>query len=194
MVFLSRHCSGKGPHLVLRKESHGFSRVAAGSLGFLSSCDGDLRDLLTLPPRIQVSFRDSRGTSELLLSCCQRRGPCLEFSRSTQCSCPVVMGIWGFLSRFSKTVRPRLVSGHESLHSSRVIKGVSDFLSSSGGESGLLQEDQQGSQASHHVVRGSSVMHWSRCTGIRTYLELRGNSVSFLLAAGTAGFQSRFNT
>ena len=44
--FLLRHCSGKGPHLALRGELRGFSRVVAGSLGFLLSCDGDLRDPL----------------------------------------------------------------------------------------------------------------------------------------------------
>ena len=58
---------------------------------------------------------------------------------------------------------------------------VSGLLSSSGGEFGLLHEDQQGSQASHHVVKGSLVFYWSRCRGFRTYLELRGNSVSFSL-------------
>ena len=70
---------------------------------------------------------------------------------------------------------------------------VSGLLSSSGGEFGLLQEDQHGSQASHHVVRVSSVFHWSPCRGFRTYLELRGNSVSFFFAAESVGFHSRFN-
>ena len=37
------------------------------------------------------------------------------------------------------------------------------------------------------------MFHWSHCRGIRTYLELRGNLVSFLLAAGAAGIKSRFN-
>ena len=191
LVFLSRHYSGKGPHLALRGKSPVFSRVAAGSLGFLSSCKRDLMDLLVLPTRSQVSFLVARGMSGFLSNHHREIGLCLEFCWSTQCSCPVVMGIWGFLSRFSKAVRPRLVSGHESLHSSRVIKGVSGFLLSSGGESGLLQEDQQGSQASHHVVRGSSVFLWSCCRGLRTYLELSGNSVSFSPVAGSSGFHSR---
>ena len=82
---------------------------------------------------------------------------------------------------------------HGTWLSSRVVKVVAGLLSCSDGESGLSQEDQQGSQASHHVVRGSSVSHWSRCRGIRTYLKLRGNSVPFLLAAGASGFHSRFN-
>ena len=112
LVFLYRHCSGKGPHLTLRGKSPGFTGVAAGCLGFLSSCDGDLTDLLVLPPRSQVSFCVVRGKSGFLFSCRQGIGPCLEFCWSTQCSCPAVTGISGFLSRFNKGVRPRLVSGH----------------------------------------------------------------------------------
>ena len=46
MGFLSSCCSRKGPHLTLRGESLGFSRVVAVNLEFLSSYDGDLRDLL----------------------------------------------------------------------------------------------------------------------------------------------------
>ena len=42
-------------------------------------------------------------------------------------------------------------------------------------------------------MRGSSVFHWSRSRGIRTYLELRGNLVSFFLAAESVGFHLRFN-
>ena len=79
--FLSRHCSGKGPHLTLRGESHGFSRVGAGSLGFFLSCDGDLRYPLVLPPRNLVSFRVARGSSGFLSSGCRRKGPCLEVSQ-----------------------------------------------------------------------------------------------------------------
>ena len=190
MGFLSRHCSGKGPHLAVRGKSPAFSQVAAGSLAFLSICDGDLMDLIVFPRRSQVSFRVARGTSGFLSSSRRGIGPCLEFCWSTQCSCPAATGISGFLSRFNKGVRPRLVSGHGTLLSPRVVKGVSGLLSCSGGESGLLQEDQRGSQASHHVVRGSSVFNWSHCRGIRTYLELSGNSVSFP-AAGSAGFHSR---
>ena len=47
--FVSRSRSGKGPHLTLSGESHGFSRVAAGNLGFLLSYNGDLKDSLVLP-------------------------------------------------------------------------------------------------------------------------------------------------
>ena len=38
---LCMQCRGIGPHLVTRGKSHGFSRVAAGTLGIFSSYDGD---------------------------------------------------------------------------------------------------------------------------------------------------------
>ena len=38
---LCMQCRGFGPHLVARGKSHGFSRVAAGTWGIFSSCDGD---------------------------------------------------------------------------------------------------------------------------------------------------------
>ena len=61
--FLSRRCRGKGPHLVLRAESPGLSRVAAGNLVFLSSYDRDLRGPLMLPQKVQ-SPCDLRGASQ----------------------------------------------------------------------------------------------------------------------------------
>jgi len=61
--FQSRHCSRKGPHLALRGESPGFSRVVAGKLGFLSSSDRDLRDPLVFPVKSQASIRVARGFS-----------------------------------------------------------------------------------------------------------------------------------
>ena len=97
------------------------------------------------------------------------------------------------IPRLNKGVRPRLVLKHGTLHSSRIVKGMSGLQSSSGGEFGVFQENRQGRQASHSVVSGYLVFRWSRCRGIRTYLELRGNSASFLLGAGSTGFHSRFN-
>ena len=40
MGFLSRHHSGKGPHLAFRGESPGFSQVEAGIMGFLRVMTG----------------------------------------------------------------------------------------------------------------------------------------------------------
>ena len=78
--FLSRcHCR-KGPHLMLRGESPGFSRVAARNFGFLSSNDGDLRDPLVLPQESPVSMRVVKGFSGFFSSWCRGRGPHLEFT------------------------------------------------------------------------------------------------------------------
>ena len=49
-------------------ESRGFSRISGGSLGFLSSYDGELRKPLMLPRGSPVSFRVARGSSGLLSS------------------------------------------------------------------------------------------------------------------------------
>ena len=54
--FLSRRHSRKRPHLALRGESPGFSRVTAVNLGFFSSYDGDIRDLLMQPQESSVSM------------------------------------------------------------------------------------------------------------------------------------------
>ena len=48
----------------------GRGRVLVG-VGFLSSCNGDLRDRLVLPQRSQVSFRVARGVSGFLSSHCR---------------------------------------------------------------------------------------------------------------------------
>ena len=49
---------------------------------------------------------------------------------------------------------PHLLLRHGNPLSSRIVKVVSHFLSSSGGELGLFLDVQQGSQTSIHVVRG----------------------------------------
>ena len=71
----TRNCSqslqGKGHHLVLKGASLGFSRVVVVSLGFLLSCDRDLREALILPQGSQVSFQVVKGSAELLLSHCR---------------------------------------------------------------------------------------------------------------------------
>ena len=54
--FLSRHHSGKEPHLVLSGESPGFPRVAGANLGFLSRYDGNFRDSLLWPEESPVSM------------------------------------------------------------------------------------------------------------------------------------------
>ena len=129
MGYLSRCCSGKGPHLTLRGESCGFPRGLAGTLGFLSSCDGDLRDLLVLPQERQVSIWVVRGLSGFLSSRCRSIGPHLSLRLEPQGSSPVLTWISGFLWSFNRGVRPCLVWRHGTLLPSRGVKGVSGFLS-----------------------------------------------------------------
>ena len=98
--FLSRHHSEKGPHLTLRGESSGFSRVTAGKLGFLSSNDGDLRDPLMWPQESPVSLRVATGLSGFLSSRCQVLGPHLELRLEPQGSSLVLTWISAFLWSF----------------------------------------------------------------------------------------------
>ena len=171
--FFSCCCRKLGVPLEVRRGPQGPAHFASKNSGLFPRFERDIRIALELLPEKRAVSRVQSVNSAFLSS----------GDRDLRFPLKVQLG-----------VRPRLVSRHGTRLSSRVVKGFSGLLLSSGRKSRFFQEDQQGCQASHHVVRGSSVMHWSRCTGIRTYLELRGNSVSFLLAAGTAGFQSRFNT
>ena len=118
--YLSRHCSGKGPHFALKGESRGFSRVAAGRLGFLSSCNRDLRGPLVLPQESQVSMQVERGLSIFLSSQCRGLGPHLELSLEPHASSPVLTRILWFLWSFNRGVRPCLVWRHGTPLSSHV--------------------------------------------------------------------------
>ena len=60
------------------------------------------------------------------------------------------------------------------------------------GNSGFFKRIGKADRPPNPVVRGYSVFHWSRCGGIRTYLELRG-TLSFFLVAGSVGFHSRLS-
>ena len=126
--YLSRHCSGKGPHFALKGESRGFSRVAAGRLGFLSSCNRDLRGPLVLPQESQVSMQVARGLSGFLLSWFRGLGPHLVLRLEPQASSAVLTWILEFLWSFNKGVRPQLVWKHGTPVFSRGIKVVSGFL------------------------------------------------------------------
>ena len=123
-----------------------------GSLGFLLSCDGHLREPRVLPQGCHVSFQVVRVCVGLLSSLCWRIGPHLELRWETQGYFPVSTGISGFLSCFNRGGRPHLVFRHGAPLSSRVVKGLSGLLSSSGREFGLFLDMQQGSQTSLHIV------------------------------------------
>ena len=76
--FLLRCHSRKGFHLSFRGESSCFSRVVAGDMVFLSSYNGDLRDLLVLPHESQVSIRVARGLLGFLFSWSRRSSSGVE--------------------------------------------------------------------------------------------------------------------
>ena len=128
MGFLSRCCSRKGPHLTWMGESPGFSRLAAGNLGFLLSYDVDLRELLVLPQESPVSMPVSRGLLGFLSSRCQVLGPHLELQPEPQCSPSNADMDLGFLLNFNRGIRPHLLWRHASSLSSRALKVVSGFL------------------------------------------------------------------
>ena len=185
MGFLSRRCSGKGPHLALRGESRGFPRGLEGIWGFFSSCDVDLMDPLVLPQESQVIVRVARGLSGFLSSQCRGIGPHLELRPEPQGSSPVLTWISGFLWSFNRALRPRLVWRHGTPLPSRGFKEVSGFLSSGHRGLGLFLELPLGCHTSFCVLSQSSVFQSSQCRrnrlirsgwGNRGLFELRHNS------------------
>ena len=129
----------------MRGESRGFSRGLAGSLGFLLSCDVDLRVPLVLRQGSQVPFPVVMGTSGYLSSNCRGNRPHLDFCPETPCSSPVATGISGMRSRFTWVVRPHLELKPRTLLSSRVATGLLEPF-----------EWHKGSEASYGVLRGNS--------------------------------------
>ena len=182
------HCRGILPHLMLRVESHGFSRVVAGSLGFLSSGDGDFRE----PQGCQASFLVVRGTLGFLSTHCRRIRPHLKLKRETHVFSPFVTGISGFLLSFNRCLRPRLMFRHGNLLSAQVAKGVSGLLLV---ESGNLAFNRGtiGESDLPLCCEQKLRVPTSHFRGIRPYLELRGNLVSFAPVAGISGFLSCCN-
>lgn len=72
---------GKGPHHALRGTFVVFSQIVDQSVGFLSSCVGDLREHLILTPQSHASFQGSRVMLGFLWSHCRGIGIHLELSR-----------------------------------------------------------------------------------------------------------------
>ena len=121
---LSRHCSGKGPHLVMRGEPRGFSRVAAGFLSY----DVEHREPLVVPQGSPISIQVVRATWELLTSHCRANRPHLGFFPETPCSSPVATGISGLHSRFTRGVSPHLELRWERQGSSTFMTLISGSL------------------------------------------------------------------
>lgn len=110
---LASHCWGIRPHLALRGESHGVSRVGEGSFAFFSSCNGDL----TEPPH--VALQEVRLASScqrhlgISLESLEERVGLISKLRWETGSFPVATaGISGFLPGLQQGVRPHLELRH----------------------------------------------------------------------------------
>ena len=86
----------EGPHLAMPGESHGLSPLAVGSLGFLSSYDGELMEPLLLPQGSPVSIRVGRGNVGLLLSHGRGIRPQFALKGKSRGLSRVVAGNFGF--------------------------------------------------------------------------------------------------
>ena len=177
----------KGPHLTLMGESPGFSRVQVGSLGFLSSCDGDLTDPLVLPQESEVSIPVARGLSGFLSSWCKGIGPHLVLRMEPQGSSPVLTWISWFLWSFNRGVRLRLVWRHGAPLLSRCVKGVSGFLSCWRRDMGLFLEVPQGFHTSLHVWSQYSWSQLSQCRVMRLVWSGWGNWGLFKMRYNSRG-------
>ena len=79
-----------------------FFSTGAGSLGFLSGYNGDLREPLMLPQGSQPSFQVANVTLGYLSSSCRGIRLHLELRQETQGSSPVATEISGILSSFNR--------------------------------------------------------------------------------------------
>ena len=96
-------CRGIGPHLAERGNSHGFSRVAMGTWGIISSYSGDDPSKLVFVHRRQDSCLVTRDTSQIFSRLGRAIGTCLEGRWETKCPFPVATGILEFLSIFKRS-------------------------------------------------------------------------------------------
>ena len=124
--FLSRRCSGKGPHLALRGEYPGFSRVVAAKLGSLMSYNWNLRDPLVgasetsslhasgegplrIPLQSLPGLRSSSGvetrTSGFLSRASLDHGVLLGFPQGSHASSGVETCTYTVLSSWNSSVR-----------------------------------------------------------------------------------------
>ena len=123
--FLLRHCSGKGSHLRLRRESRGFyelpqdtwnsSRVATGTSGTRSCClrkvkspfelGGASRDSSLVSAGHKALSRVEFGTSGFLFSSDMNLGVPLEFQQGSQASSCVETWNSASFSRCKRSAR-----------------------------------------------------------------------------------------
>ena len=164
-------CGGKlGVPFKLRRGPQGPAHVSSEKSGLFSSCEGHIGIPLESLLANRAMSRVQSGNSVFLSGCDRDLGLPIKVQLGNQASSGVEACNSAFLSSCQRAVRPSV----------EFRWGIWVF-----------QEVSHGRQTSH-LVRGYSMFHWKWCKGIRTYLERKGNSVSFFLAAGSVGFHSRF--
>ena len=99
---LCRQCRGIRPHLTVKGKSHGFSRVAAATWGFLSSYDGDGPSKFVLVHRCQDSCLVARDHSIFSSRPDRSIGTPLMVRWEIHCPFPVATVILEFLSIFER--------------------------------------------------------------------------------------------
>ena len=115
-------------HRVSRRIEGGSSRSFSScgrKIWVPSTCDGDLRELLRVPMGSQEYCGVGRELLELHWVWCNGRGPHLELGREPQGSSAVLTWVSGCVYCLIQGVRSPRVWRHETLLSSRVVKGVS---------------------------------------------------------------------
>ena len=169
-----------------------FLLSCTGQLWGLSSCNGTSWNLSCCLREVRSSFNcmghlgiplellhGNRASSQVeteiagfLCSCDKDRRFPMSFNRWRQGLSSVEVWNSAFFSRCKRGVRIPVEFRRATCAFSRSATGESDLLL---------------------VCEGRLEFLWSRCRGIRPYLTLRGNSLSFQLGARNAGFLSSFN-
>ena len=134
-----------GPHLRMRWDTWGSSRVVAGNSAFISSCDGDL--WAPLSGQKVIKF----------LSCFERElGIAFEVRQEKRATPCVDRDIPWFVSSCGWRLEIPLQVPRGTQGASRVASGKSSLHSSCEGEHGSALESRQGNQASIHMEGGIS--------------------------------------
>ena len=97
-------CRGFGPHLMVKRKSHGFSPVAAGTWGTFSSYGGNGPSKLVFVQRRQDSSLLTKDTSGISSRVGRATGMILDMRHETQVPFPFATVILGFLSIFKKSL------------------------------------------------------------------------------------------
>ena len=86
---------GMSPHLEMRWGTRGSSRVASGNSGFLSSCDGYLREPLELRKGNKAFYQVLRGDLGLLSRRCGKKGVSSHIEGEFRGFSQVAVEVWG---------------------------------------------------------------------------------------------------